>query len=735
MKIKINIFILVAFVLLVIPIATATLSCTITNTTNCGSGTFVLYVKNDTGGWANAHAQNVSVATYPYGICCSDNSGQTVSASCSANSGTFLKLYNTDNSHVEVFNQSNYNYSTCITVTNRNVSCTYSSGSCAAGYSCIASVASSETSFNNLTNDHVDGNCTSTYNTDICCGYVNRAPTISSLVLNATSSGNYTTDNLTLYFSSSDADLDSVYNFTDWRLNGTSIAVLNMPFDANVSSLSAGAVIDYSTFGDNGQLGGGTSANAPTWTSNGKIGGAYNFNGSQQYISIPDSNNLEPPTTFTVSVWIYPFSNVTNQAGAVAATIVGKSGYSTGYRLTYSNTTAKVTFEVGNGSGASTSASVTSTIIIPLNTWTFIAGTFDLGTGVEKLYINGGLNATRTSVFNYTPSNANTVRTGYDNGAGNTASFNGSIDEIKIYNRTLTADQIYQEYLAGLNNKSTNIMLSNETVIGDNWSVLVGSCDGQACTTSLSNNVTIKTPQPSTVTQVSPTNVNTTLVSRRPAFIWNSDSLATWYEINITSNNCAGIFSNNTNTGSSTSNFTPSQDLCLQTEGGSNTYYNWTVRACNIYACGNWSTLWNLTIQPYLAITIANGSMSFGTLSPGNVLNTSNLSIAPFTFQNDGNMYSNLTNVTINQSLWSTAGAGLGTRYLQIAAGNTSEIGSFNTSASITNWTNATSNNLNMITSLNYNDANDSAYIHVQIEVPGGELAGNKTTYFTFVWQ
>ena len=120
---------------------------------------------------------------------------------------------------------------------------------------------------------------------------------------------------------------------------------------------------------------------------------------------------------------------------------------------------------------------------------------------------------------------------------------------------------------------------------------------------------------------------------------------------------------------------------------------------------------------------------------PGAQANTTNLSITPFTFQNDGNVYSNMTNATINQTLWSGTGAGLGTNYFQLEAGQTNETGSFNTTLSTMNWINANSTNPGMINMLYYNDVNDSAYVHVKIIVPGDEPPVNKTTYITFNWQ
>jgi len=106
----------------------------------------------------------------------------------------------------------------------------------------------------------------------------NTLPTHGTPILNSTLGNNLTSENLTVYFQNVvDADGDFVQNITDWRLyNGTdfeSIAVLNMPFETNTSSTTTGAIRDYSTYKNNGTLGGGTASNVPTWNNSGQNGG------------------------------------------------------------------------------------------------------------------------------------------------------------------------------------------------------------------------------------------------------------------------------------------------------------------------------------------------------------------------------------------------------------------------------------------------------------------------------
>ena len=122
----------------------------------------------------------------------------------------------------------------------------------------------------------------------------NSAPASPTLVLNSSSATNYTDENLTVYISGS-SDGDDVTNITDWRLNGTSIVVLNMPFDTNDSSTAK----DYSTFENNGTI------NGAEWNASGKVGGTYTFDGVNDSINFKDTQSLSLTNNkFSFSTWI-----------------------------------------------------------------------------------------------------------------------------------------------------------------------------------------------------------------------------------------------------------------------------------------------------------------------------------------------------------------------------------------------------------------------------------------------
>lgn len=163
---------LVIFLSLVIPVylasAAGNFTCSMMSSGSCSGGnTSVIYLENDTGGYWNAHAQNVSVGMYDYVICC--NSTSTLSYLC--NEGVFLKLNATTNSHVQRGDYSGpgivYGVDVCLTADPGYFNCTYVDDNCPANRECFASMGSSNSSANNNTDSHI-GPC-GEYRKKVCC--------------------------------------------------------------------------------------------------------------------------------------------------------------------------------------------------------------------------------------------------------------------------------------------------------------------------------------------------------------------------------------------------------------------------------------------------------------------------------------------------------------------------------------------------------------------------------------
>jgi len=308
---------------------------------------------------------------------------------------------------------------------------------------------------------------------------LNNPPNVTSLVLNASSSGNVTTDNLTVYFDVVDVDNNATYNITDWRLEGDSIAVLNMPFNLNVTSTATGVIRDYSSYGNNGTLN-----NVPLWNSSGKVGGAYYFDNTNQ-IALVDHDSLDIVGNITLSAWIMPHVDTPSESHNI---IVAKTV-----------DVDTISYLFGQGSALSRQLDFTFTDqsfgfvqhrtvanVLTLNEWQHVVVTYN-GTTV-LMYVNGSivLDAAETSVM--------LARTdpAWIGGTTSANRFKGLIDEVMIFNQTLTSEQISSMYKDGLENHSIDTIVSQETTVGDNWTVAVTSTDFKnESTTVISHNLEI----------------------------------------------------------------------------------------------------------------------------------------------------------------------------------------------------------------------------------------------------
>ncbi|HIJ01320.1 TPA: LamG domain-containing protein, partial [Candidatus Woesearchaeota archaeon] len=283
--------------------------------------------------------------------------------------------------------------------------------------------------------------------------------------------------------------------------------------------------------------------------------------------------------------------------------------------------------------------------------------------------------------------------------------------------------------------QATQINVANITntslAVGQNWTLECKADDLTANSTAMNSSVKfINTLTPEKVNLKNPTNGNTTIHPRQPLFEWYATNATSRYEINITSSSGCG---NNyyQNVTAPTLNFTPTSELCLQTE--STTRYDWKVRACSIDTCGTWSDQWNFSIEPYVAITLNTATVSFGTIGLNEQKNTTSDNPAPFSLQNDGNVQADLVNVSSSQSLWISQP--LNSEYFQMKARASTETYSFNNATSLMNFVNVTGANTSLIRALNYSDNNDSAYVDIKVLVPGDEPPGAKQTSILFSWE
>lgn len=201
---------------------------------------------------------------------------------------------------------------------------------------------------------------------------------------------------------------------------------------------------DFSGNGNTGTL---TNMEATDWV-NGYRGKALSFDGVDEYVSIPDSSPTSP-TNITISAWIYCTGGDNNYRGIVTK---GNGSNSQSFALqlhsSQSDGPNKIEFWVSTNGSALTSIFGTDTFSAAggsLNGWKHIVATYD-GTTM-RLYSNGVQQSTGTSASGNVFDSTTAISIGKWAGA-NSDYFPGSIDDVRIYNRALSATEVQNLYNA-----------------------------------------------------------------------------------------------------------------------------------------------------------------------------------------------------------------------------------------------------------------------------------------------
>jgi chitodextrinase len=178
---------------------------------------------------------------------------------------------------------------------------------------------------------------------------------------------------------------------------------------------------DGSTNGNTGTLTG-----SAAWTT-GKYGSAVSYNGTTSYVSVSNAFDIST-VPFTIAAWVNP----TNYSDYRKIFSKRDSWTSSGMRvdLTLYTSSGRVTLEQPN-------SLLQFSYAPPVGTWTHIA-VVARSTGTD-LYVNGSLQET-TGAFTPGTSSSAAVRIGRA-GDGQDP-FLGAIDNLRIYNRSLSASEI-----------------------------------------------------------------------------------------------------------------------------------------------------------------------------------------------------------------------------------------------------------------------------------------------------
>ena len=166
------------------------------------------------------------------------------------------------------------------------------------------------------------------------------------------------------------------------------------------------------------------------WTTSGRYGSGLRFDGVDDWVTVADAATLDLTTGMTLEAWVYPTAQTSAHTVLLKETAAGLA-----YSLYAHENGAPVTWVRLDGAASSNSATGTSSL--PLNTWTHLAATFDGST--LRLFVNAAQVGSRTIGGSLVQSTG-ALRLGGNAPWGEY--FAGVIDEVRVYNRALTASEI-----------------------------------------------------------------------------------------------------------------------------------------------------------------------------------------------------------------------------------------------------------------------------------------------------
>lgn len=232
-----------------------------------------------------------------------------------------------------------------------------------------------------------------------------------------------------------------IFNWNDTNTSFYDDSLVLMFNFNNVSSLGENdsLVVDVSKDSNNGTVVG------ATWNATGRYGGAYEFDADEDYIDF--NYTLDNNNSGTMCAWYKPNGGWASNGDGTDSFIVDISDGTIASRaLLYLNDNGARRFILTNGS---------NTLIIQTSQlnwseqWYFSCGVYN--STFIALYNEGELvNSENWHATMPNKPSLNAVGKATAESSVNKY-FNGSIDEVRIWNRSLSADEVQQQYMSNLN--------------------------------------------------------------------------------------------------------------------------------------------------------------------------------------------------------------------------------------------------------------------------------------------
>ncbi|MFA5992189.1 MAG: LamG-like jellyroll fold domain-containing protein [Candidatus Pacearchaeota archaeon] len=231
--------------------------------------------------------------------------------------------------------------------------------------------------------------------------------------------------------------------------------ILLLHFNNNsIYGENGGLIYDFSNNGNNGSI------NGSSWSNFGKFGGSLDFDGINDYVSIPNSQSINiTGTAITVSLWV-KWKKIDSFAGLFGKTT--SSSWNDGYGMYSHADDGKIYFWVANyGTNVAYKGGHAAD-----NSWHHIAGTYN-GSDV-RIFVDGAEGTKDTYSGSIT---ATTAPLQLGRLVSDAYNFNGSIDELAIWNRSLSQAEILQIYKRGALKLNLSIRYCDDIICeGENFS-------------------------------------------------------------------------------------------------------------------------------------------------------------------------------------------------------------------------------------------------------------------------
>ncbi|PHS07636.1 MAG: hypothetical protein COA78_13340 [Blastopirellula sp.] len=194
--------------------------------------------------------------------------------------------------------------------------------------------------------------------------------------------------------------------------------------------------IDSSVFGNSGTLNGGFTFDTNSYE-NARVGAGLIFDGTDDHIRIPNSSELQITDSLTISAWIKGGSwGSSDNANAI---LRKGEGNPNNYQIAIIDGQAALSLDDTDFYG------YRGDTVLDTDTWYHVTGTWD-GTSAI-VYVNGVMD--HASAHAHSAPIGTDTRDLYLGGRSGTDLFDGIIDDVRLYNRALCADEILELYSSG----------------------------------------------------------------------------------------------------------------------------------------------------------------------------------------------------------------------------------------------------------------------------------------------